>query len=273
MIAIIPFDTRTAGPATAAGMDFQDYKSFWNDKASTPRGALVAVDGSHDERTIRLTGAFSAAQARAAFADPDGPYFDFWRYLIGVLSKKLMQAHTPPEYVALGGSLNQLPPRRTTSDEEVDNGDDEEVDVLSDVISLDSRLSIDHDLAPHPHAKIRYSSKATRTFRDRHTIVYTANEALQRMFLSYQLRVRRKTMQLVDEDERDALLQKSHVTCNVLISYSDLRASLLEVWELFEPGRVALSEEEIEEVLEGEEAEAAREEVIVTEKVGVWLTK
>ena len=47
-------------------MDFQDYKSFWNDKASTPRGALVAVDGSHDERTVRLTGAFSAAQARAA---------------------------------------------------------------------------------------------------------------------------------------------------------------------------------------------------------------
>ena len=66
MIAIIPFDTWTAGPAPAAGMDFQDYKSFWNDKASTPRGALVAVDGSHDERTVRLTGAFSAAQARAA---------------------------------------------------------------------------------------------------------------------------------------------------------------------------------------------------------------
>ena len=47
-------------------MDFQDYKSFWNDKARTPAGALVAVDGSHDERTVRLTGAFSAAQARAA---------------------------------------------------------------------------------------------------------------------------------------------------------------------------------------------------------------
>lgn len=54
-------------------MDFQDYKSFWNDKASTPTGAMVAVDGSHDERTLRLTGAFSAAQARAAldFAPAD----------------------------------------------------------------------------------------------------------------------------------------------------------------------------------------------------------
>ena len=47
-------------------MDFRDYKSFWNDKAATPAGARIAVDGSTDERTLRLTGAFSAAQARAA---------------------------------------------------------------------------------------------------------------------------------------------------------------------------------------------------------------
>ena len=47
-------------------MDFRDYKSFWNDKAATPAGALLAVDGSTDERTLRLTGAYSAAQARAA---------------------------------------------------------------------------------------------------------------------------------------------------------------------------------------------------------------
>ena len=47
-------------------MDFRDYKSFWNDKAATPTGARIAVDGSTDERTLRLTGAFSAAQARAA---------------------------------------------------------------------------------------------------------------------------------------------------------------------------------------------------------------
>ena len=47
-------------------MDFRDYKSFWNDKAATPVGARIAVDGSTDEHTLRLTGAFSAAQARAA---------------------------------------------------------------------------------------------------------------------------------------------------------------------------------------------------------------
>jgi len=47
-------------------MDFRDYKSFWNDKAATPTGARIAVDGSTDERTLRLTGAFSAAQVRAA---------------------------------------------------------------------------------------------------------------------------------------------------------------------------------------------------------------
>src|SRR5688572_31476417 len=57
---------RTAVPATAERMDFRDYKSFWNDKAATPTGARIAVDGSTDERTLRLTGAFSAAQVRAA---------------------------------------------------------------------------------------------------------------------------------------------------------------------------------------------------------------
>ena len=30
------------------------------------------------------------AEARAAFADPEGPYFDFWRYLIGVLTRANM---------------------------------------------------------------------------------------------------------------------------------------------------------------------------------------
>lgn len=66
MIRIIPATTRTAGPAAAEHMDFQDYKSFWNDKAATPTGALIAVDGSHDERIVRLTGQFSAAQVRSA---------------------------------------------------------------------------------------------------------------------------------------------------------------------------------------------------------------
>jgi SAM-dependent methyltransferase len=47
-------------------MQFQDYKSFWNERAATPALALMAVDGSRDERTARLTGAFSAQQVRAA---------------------------------------------------------------------------------------------------------------------------------------------------------------------------------------------------------------
>lgn len=47
-------------------MDFQDYKSFWNDKASTAEGARLAVDGSREESTLRMTGRFSAAQVQAA---------------------------------------------------------------------------------------------------------------------------------------------------------------------------------------------------------------
>ncbi len=47
-------------------MDFNDYKAFWNDKAATPEGARIAVDGSHDEAILRLTGAFTATQVRAA---------------------------------------------------------------------------------------------------------------------------------------------------------------------------------------------------------------
>ncbi|KFN50640.1 class I SAM-dependent methyltransferase [Arenimonas composti] len=50
-------------------MDFDDPKAFWNHQAATPEGARLAVDGSGDERTLQLTGAFSAAQARAAL-DP-----------------------------------------------------------------------------------------------------------------------------------------------------------------------------------------------------------
>ena len=58
-------ETPAAAPATPAGaastakptsgrpaatpadaMDFNDYKSFWNDKAATPEGARIAVDGT-----------------------------------------------------------------------------------------------------------------------------------------------------------------------------------------------------------------------------------
>jgi SAM-dependent methyltransferase len=44
----------------------KNYKSFWNEKASTPTGAFVAVDGSTNEETARLTGAYSAHQVSAA---------------------------------------------------------------------------------------------------------------------------------------------------------------------------------------------------------------
>lgn len=47
-------------------MQASDYKSCWNARASDTAAALVAVDGSRDERTARLTGAYSASQLRAA---------------------------------------------------------------------------------------------------------------------------------------------------------------------------------------------------------------
>jgi len=254
--------SRSIKSITFSDKNINEMHSVKSSRVGTERSDLVGLEALPDEiLSLRIRGSVNwlSVWRRNRYAEDvitkpvvameDERDYLPKGYLIGVLNKKLMQAHTPPEYVALGGSLNQLPARRTASDEEEDNGDEEEVDVQSDVISLDSRLSIDHELAPHAHATARYSSKATRTFRERHTIVYTAHEALQRIFLSYQLRVRNKTMQLVDEDERDALLHKAVSTCNVLISYSDLRASLLEVWELFEPGRVALGEEEIEEVV------------------------
>lgn len=47
-------------------MTFQNYQSFWNDKASSVQGAMLAVDGSADEETLRATGRYSARQALAA---------------------------------------------------------------------------------------------------------------------------------------------------------------------------------------------------------------
>lgn len=44
----------------------KNYKSFWNDKAGTVDGALIAVDGSTNEETARLTGHYSARQVIAA---------------------------------------------------------------------------------------------------------------------------------------------------------------------------------------------------------------
>lgn len=44
----------------------KNYKSFWNDKAATPDSAFIAVDGSTNEETARLTGTYSGHQVSAA---------------------------------------------------------------------------------------------------------------------------------------------------------------------------------------------------------------
>jgi SAM-dependent methyltransferase len=45
-----------------------NYKHFWNDKATTYTGALIAVDGSSDEAAVLATGEHSASQVKAALA-------------------------------------------------------------------------------------------------------------------------------------------------------------------------------------------------------------
>jgi len=46
----------------------QNYKAFWDDKASTTKGAFIAVDGSANEEVLALTGAYSAQQVSTALA-------------------------------------------------------------------------------------------------------------------------------------------------------------------------------------------------------------
>ena len=47
-------------------MQVTNYKAFWDDKASTTVGALLAVDGSASEDVARLTGAYTARQVSSA---------------------------------------------------------------------------------------------------------------------------------------------------------------------------------------------------------------
>jgi len=47
-------------------MQVTNYKAFWDDKASTTVGALLAVDGSASEEVARLTGAYTARQVASA---------------------------------------------------------------------------------------------------------------------------------------------------------------------------------------------------------------
>lgn len=44
----------------------KNYKNFWNEKAATADSAFIAVDGSTNEETARLTGHYSAQQVTAA---------------------------------------------------------------------------------------------------------------------------------------------------------------------------------------------------------------
>ena len=46
----------------------QNYKDFWDEKASTTKGAFIAVDGSTNEHVLQLTGAYSARQVTTALA-------------------------------------------------------------------------------------------------------------------------------------------------------------------------------------------------------------
>lgn len=47
-------------------MPFPDYKTCWNERATTAAAAMGAVDGSADEATLRCNGDYSARQVRTA---------------------------------------------------------------------------------------------------------------------------------------------------------------------------------------------------------------
>jgi SAM-dependent methyltransferase len=57
---------------TTIFMEPTDYKTFWDRKASTTVGALIAVDGSANEEVARLTGAYTAKQVEQALALTSG---------------------------------------------------------------------------------------------------------------------------------------------------------------------------------------------------------
>jgi hypothetical protein len=161
-------------------------------------------------------------------------------YVIGMLNKRLMNAHVPQEFEGLGDSLNQLPDmqlRMYLAEHEHDASS-----VLSGVESVP-------DMEGVPVLNERTSSSVVVKFREKHTIVYNGNDALSRLLRDYRRLIRSKKVLMIDEDEREALLYKPINTCNVLIGYNELRRALAEVWDLFHPGGVELSEDEREEVL------------------------
>jgi hypothetical protein len=161
-------------------------------------------------------------------------------YVIGMLNQRLMNAHVPPEFEGLGDSLNQLP------DMQLRMYLAENEDVASSVLSGVESVP---DLEGVPVLNERTSTSVVVKFREKHTIVYNGADALVRLLRDYKRKVRAKKVRLIDEDEKGALLYKPANTCNVLIGYTELRTALAEVWDLFHPGRVELSEDEREEVL------------------------
>ena len=52
-------------------MEFSNYQDFWDTKASSPKGAIAAVDGSPSEEVLQHTGRWSAQQVRQALAVTD----------------------------------------------------------------------------------------------------------------------------------------------------------------------------------------------------------
>jgi SAM-dependent methyltransferase len=56
----------TVETTPASNQASSNYKDFWNAKARTVTGAMIAVDGSADEDVLRLTGAYSRRQVELA---------------------------------------------------------------------------------------------------------------------------------------------------------------------------------------------------------------
>lgn len=55
-------------------MEFANYQSFWNDKARTLQGAMIAVDGSADEATLQATGRYTGRQVCEALEISSGDH-------------------------------------------------------------------------------------------------------------------------------------------------------------------------------------------------------
>ena len=59
-------ETTPAAKPASTQQHSTSYKDFWNAKARTVTGAMIAVDGSADEDVLRLTGAYSRRQVELA---------------------------------------------------------------------------------------------------------------------------------------------------------------------------------------------------------------